>query len=133
MESCLSDPFLAIPSELFCQLLSFLEHPSIATSTAVSTDWRRVVHSDSTLFREIVLSNLGVDSDPEEVLLHLERLSTLALNQVAKVSLNLSSFFKRFETDSKGAGFKTIFQFSSALQVSKHSLREICLTLESNK
>ena len=74
-----------------------------------------------------------MDSDPEQFLLHLERLSTLALNQVVKVSLNLSSFFKRFETDSEGAGFKTLFQLSSALQVSKRSLREICLTLEVKK
>lgn len=129
----LVDPISLVPNEIATKFLSFLSPSSIATSSAVSLKWRTFIHSNSTLHKDIDLTKMGLDSDPEQLLLHLNRLSSLALNRVVRMSLNISSIFKLFEFDPKGVGFKTLFQLSKALQNSRDSIQEIYLVIKSPK
>lgn len=125
MHQELVDPLRFVPNETFSKLISFLPPSSIANSSATCTKWREVINSDTTLHREIDLSKMGVQSNPDRIILHLNRLSSLALNQVVKISLDLSSFFEAFEADPRGLGFMNIFHLTKALQQTKDTLREL--------
>lgn len=127
------DPIELVPNELFCQSLSFLRPSSIATSSAVSAKWRAVIQADSTLHQEIDLLKMSIDSDPDQIILHLNRLSSLALNQVMRLSLDVSSFFKTLHLQGQGVAFKQIFNLSASLQKSKHTLRDLSLVLRVEK
>lgn len=87
------DSISVLLPELFPHLLSFLPPSGVATSSAVSRDWRTLINSDFSLHQEIDLSNLGLGSNPDQITNHLQRLSALAHQRVIKLSLNLSSYW----------------------------------------
>lgn len=129
VQSSLRDPTTAPPSETFCQLLSSLPPSSIATSIAVSTNWRNLVHANLNLHREVDLSKVN---SCYQTMQHFNRISSLALDRLLKVSLNLSSFWEpewwrhdRYED--KGPAIDLLM---NALSRSRETLRDVSLELE---
>lgn len=92
----LQDPLNFIPDESFCSILSFLSPISIAIASAVCKKWRKFIRFDSVNHRYIDLGRLDQHSEAEDVIDHLDRLSSLALDKVVTLGLNLSCFYKGF-------------------------------------
>jgi len=124
---------LALPSELFSQLLSFLPPQGIAASSAICRQWRASITSNPVLHRDIDLTGMGLGSEMEDVIRHFSRLSSLALHQVVKVSVDLSSFWEDFERipieekDWERTGFNRLLQL---LLDSRRTLREISFKID---
>lgn len=123
----LQDPLNFIPDETFCSILSFLSPHSIAIASAVCRKWRKVIQSDSVIHRDIDLVYLDQHNEAENVINHLDRLSSLALDKVATLDLNLSCFYKGFQAHSKDVGFKNLFDLASVLMRSEKTLKEIAI------
>lgn len=128
-QSSAIDPMLALPSELFSQLLSFLPPQGIAASSAICRQWRASITSNPFLHRDIDLTGMGLGSEMEDVIRHFSRLSSLALHQVVKVSVDLSSFWEDFERipieekDWERTGFESITSTSPRFQ--KNAQRDL--------
>lgn len=128
----LVDPLQLVPNETFCKLISFLPPHSIAHSSAVSSQWRSVVNSDSTLHREIDL----IPKDETQLtftgtdLYRLDQLASLALYQVVKISFSLNSLYLVFRITSD-SNRKGIDDLSRALKDAgrNNSLQEIRFVL----
>jgi len=66
----LKDPIVALPPEMFSQLISFLRPQGIATSSAICRTWKESFHSNPTLHTEVDLSQMGLASEMDRVLKH---------------------------------------------------------------
>lgn len=106
-KSILKDPLQSLPDEMFTHTLSFLPPSGVAISSAVSREWRRLNLSAPLLHNEVDLSDpkwklpRGYADERRKAEMdlfnsHFSRLSSLSLNRLVKVSLNLSSFVKDF-------------------------------------
>lgn len=104
-EDELRHPNGALPSDLFGYLLSFLPLASIATSSAISREWRTTVNSSLLLHREIDFLHLGSEAQMEDIIQNFNRISSLSLNRLLRVSFNLSSFIKKLKVK-KRRGFQ---------------------------
>lgn len=124
-QASLQDPNQALPFDLFSHLLSFLPPASIATSSAICSQWRSSIMSTPTLHREIDLSNLGKHSSPQIINNHLNSLSALALYRVKEVSLNLSSLWEEFMRSSSMGRFMELNSLLDILDKSRETLTRI--------
>ena len=89
------DPVEALPDEIFSYLLSSLPPTSIARLGVISQSWRQSILPSPILFRDLDLSSPG-NSSKIYLLRDFQRLSSLFLNQLVKVTLNLNHFFEEF-------------------------------------
>lgn len=124
VDTRLSDPSQALPSEMLCHLLSSLGPQSIAKSSAVSRAWRDLINSDSTLHREVDLLKVYRQ---HRILDHLNRLSSLAHHKLWKLSLDLTRFCERFHgRDDRASVEERAVKLDDVLEVVQLSRETLC-------
>lgn len=118
------DPIQELPNEMFSSILSFLPPSSIAHSSAASRLWRSTILSNPTLHQEIDLTSMLANLP---ILYHYSRLSSLALNQVVKLSLNLTPFYNEFSQnlEQEDRSFSGLDVLLSMIQNSKETMKEL--------
>lgn len=126
------DPIQELPNEMFSSILSFLPPSSIAHSSAASRLWRNTILSSPTLHQEIDLTSMSSDEDLLLVVGHFVRLSSLALNQIVRLSLNLNPFLHEFQegvevSNQRMSAFDILL---TALDQPKRSIKEIHLFID---
>lgn len=124
----LKDPLEMLPEELVSHSLSFLPPRSIPSTAALSRSWRLVVNSNPSLHREVDLSHMNQADDLLSVVYAFNHLSSLALGNLVRISLNLTCFFG-FEASQNSR--LTTFDILS-LSKASHSLKELSLAIDSN-
>ena len=128
-----SDPKTALPSELFFKSLSYLGPFSIASSSAVSREWKDSLRSNPNLHREIDLGHLNEDFEISFIIYHFSQLSQLSLHSLTKVTINLGAFLLEVSGSRKapnvkfGKSISHLDVFFSILQQSSKTLREVHL------
>lgn len=101
-----SDPKTALPSELFFKSLSYLGPISIASSSAVSREWKHSLRSNPNLHREIDLGHLNEEFEISFILYHFSQLSQLSLHSLSKVTINLGAFLLEVSGSRKAPNVK---------------------------
>lgn len=91
-----NNPQIALPTETFIHLLSFLHPYSIAASGSTCQNWRSPILEHSTLHQVVHLAKLGLTVTTSNIRDHLQRLSNRSLHRLIQVNLNLSSFLRDF-------------------------------------
>lgn len=126
IRSCIrKDPVEALPDEIFSYLLSSLPPTSIARLGVISQSWRQSILPSPILFRDLDLSSPGNSSKIYRLLHDFQRLSSLFLNQLVKVTLNLYHFFEEFLQEDREKTMIGLDCLFDILQRSRETLGEI--------